>query len=297
MTAAARHAVLLNADDFAMTDGVSRSIEALAYGRRLSATSVMSTMPEWPASALRLRVFRDRIAIGLHLNLTLGAPAGPMPKLAPDGAFPTLNQLMRYALLGWLSPLEIGGEINRQLDLFEKYLGFPPDHVDGHQHVQVLPVIRAALLDIVAQRYRSRPPLVRDPSDSLEQVLWRGPAGAKAAVVKALATGFGQGATRRGLTVNTRFAGFSAFDTAASYQAEITGELDRGAARRAGLAVIMCHPGYADAALAALDPVVERRQQEHDGLMQLDALEDRIWHANRAADGAPVDWVAEGAGA
>jgi chitin disaccharide deacetylase len=290
-------AIILNADDYAMTDGVSRSIEALAYGGRLSATSVMTTMPEWPVSAPRLAVYRDRIAIGLHLNLTLGAPSGPMPKLAPGGAFPSLGALLQSALLGRLDRAEIRAEIVRQLDLFERYLGHAPDHVDGHQHVQVLPVIRGELLDEVARRYSKNPPLVRDPSDAADQLLARGMAGAKALTVKALSSGFGAAARMRKLPVNARFAGFSAFNTAASYQAEIAGELGRGTPRGNGCSVIMCHPGYADAALAALDPIVERRQQEHDGLMQLDALPERIWHAQRAADGAAIDWSAIGASA
>ncbi len=285
---------ILTADDYAMTDGVSRSIEALAYERRLSATSVMTTMPEWPTSAPRLKVFRDRIAVGLHLNLTLGAPAGPMPRLAPDGAFPSLNGLMRASLLGHLSPDEIRGEISRQLDLFERHLGCAPDHVDGHQHVQVLPVIRPALLAELAARYPSRPPLLRDPSDGAGQLLSRGLAGAKALTVKLLASGFSRAARTRQIVTNTRFAGYSAFDTTASYQAEINAELDRAPQEATGLSIVMCHPGYADAALAALDPVVERRQQEHDGLMQLDALPSRIWHAVRAADGAVIDWSEAG---
>jgi chitin disaccharide deacetylase len=289
-------AIILNADDYAMTDGVSRSIEALAYGRRLSATSVMSTMPEWPASAERLGALRDRIAIGLHLNLTLGAPAKPMRTLAPDGAFPALSVVLRRAVLGALDRAEIAGEIERQLDLFEAHLGYPPDHVDGHQHVQVLPVVRTALIEALARRYTTLPPLVRDPSDAADQLIARGLAGAKAVTVKALAMGFANATRQRGFPVNGRFAGFSAFDTKASYQAEIARELDRGRATAAGLSVIMCHPGYADAALAALDPVVERRQQEHDGLMQFDALEEKIWHAERSVEGAPINWAAVGEG-
>lgn len=289
---------ILNADDYAMTDGVSRSIEALAHTRRLSATSVMSTMPEWPEAAHRLRVYRGSLAIGLHLNLTLGAPLGPMPQLAPGGMFPSLHGLMLQALPGRLDASEVRAEIGRQLDTFERHLGFPPDHVDGHQHVQVLPGIRGALLDALAGRYPLRRPLVRDPSDAIDQLAARGLAGAKALTVKALSAGFARAANARGLPTNARFAGFSAFDTASSYAAEVAAELDRGDGRGHGCAIVMCHPGYADAALAALDPVVERRQQEHDGLMQLAALPERIWHAKRAMDGAAIDWRgAMGAGA
>ncbi len=295
MTSPGAPSIVLNADDYAMTDGVSRSIEALAYARRLSGTSVLVTMPEWPQSAQRLASLRDRIAIGLHLNLTLGAPLQPMPSLAPSGAYPALGGLMTRALLGRLDAAEIATDIARQLDLFERHLGFPPDHVDGHQHVQVLPVVRGALLDELTRRYRSCPPLVRDPSDAAGQLLARGVAGAKAMTVKALAAGFAPAVRARGLPINRRFAGFSAFDTTASYQAEIAGELRRGVGRESGVTIVMCHPGYADAALAALDPVVERRQQEHDGLMQLDHLPDLIWHPARAADGAAVDWRPLGA--
>jgi hypothetical protein len=52
----------------------------------------------------------------------------------------------------------------------------------------------------------------------------------------------------------------------------------------------MCHPGHADAALAAVDPVVERRRMEYDALMRDGALAERIWHPARSSDGPPVDW-------
>ncbi len=282
---------ILTADDYAMTDGVARSIEALAVERRLSATSVMTTMPEWPVAAQRLRGYRDRLAVGLHLNLTLAAPAGPMPRLAPDGAFPSLQSLMRAALLGHLSPDEIRQEIARQLDLFEEHFGHAPDHVDGHQHVQVLPVVRQALLAELAARYAPRPLLVRNPADAAGQLLARGFAGGKALTVKLLGMGFGRAVQARGLFVSTRFAGYSAFDTSASYEAEISGEIERQDLDACGLSIVMCHPGYADLALAAIDPVVVRRQQEHDALMRLQKLPERIWHVDRAVDGPTIDWA------
>lgn len=291
---------ILTADDYGMTDGVSRSIEALAFMRRLSATSVMSTMPEWPAAALRLRHFRDRLSIGLHLNLTLGAPSVAMPHLTTAGAMPSLANLLRMSLLGRLDASEITDEIRHQLDAFERHLGFPPDHIDGHQHVQVLPVVRSALLDELVKRYPTARPLVRDPSDAADHLWSRGLAGAKVLTVRALSAGFARAARAHSVPVNDRFAGYSSFDTAISYRNEITSELDRTARDRRGIAVIMCHPAYPDAALAALDPVVERRQQEHDTLMQLEDLPDRIWHAARAPDGAMIDWhvvsAANGAG-
>ena len=50
----AQRMIILCADDYAMTEGVSRAIGELAAAQRLSATSVMVTSPHWPATAPRL---------------------------------------------------------------------------------------------------------------------------------------------------------------------------------------------------------------------------------------------------
>ena len=82
--------IILCADDYAMTEGVSRAIGELAAARRLSATSVHGRpRAHWPAMApAAAACTAAHLAIGLHLNLTLGAPLGPMPRLAPGGELP-----------------------------------------------------------------------------------------------------------------------------------------------------------------------------------------------------------------
>src|SRR5688500_29751 len=75
--------IILCADDYGLTEGVSRAIGELAAAKRLSATSVLVTSPHWPASAPRLCAHRGRLSVGLHLDLTLAGPLGPMPRLAP----------------------------------------------------------------------------------------------------------------------------------------------------------------------------------------------------------------------
>ena len=44
--------------------------------------------------AQALKPLIGRIGIGLHLNLTVGAPIGPMPIVAPAGHFPALRELL-----------------------------------------------------------------------------------------------------------------------------------------------------------------------------------------------------------
>jgi chitin disaccharide deacetylase len=283
---------ILTADDYAMTAGISRSIEALAQAKKISATSVMTTMRHWPTDAPRLRELRGQIAVGLHLNLTLGAPAGAAPSLAPSGRFYDLQPLLKQALTFKLDATEVRAEICRQLDLFEQALGCAPDHVDGHQHVQVLPVIRGALLDELARRYRRHPPLLRDPCESFASIASKSTARAKALTLRALSAGFRAAASRRGLPVNGAFAGFSAFDMARPFRDEIIAALDRRQ-QAAPLKIVMCHPGFPDAELAELDPVVARRQQEHDTLAALSAPDAVIWHPTASSVQRPVpDWAA-----
>jgi len=289
VTGERRHRYLC-ADDYAMTAGVSRGIEQLAQLRKISATSAMVTTAHWAADAARIRELRGHIAIGLHLNLTLGAPLNSSrPTLAPSGSFLELQPLIKAALTRKIAHGDALDEVRRQLDVFETALGFPPDHIDGHQHVHVLPVIRRALLDEVAGRYRERPPLLRDPGEGLVSIATTSPARGKALVVKALASGFAAAARRRGLTVNTSFAGFSGFDTSRPFESEIVAALDRRSDASA-FKIVMCHPGFADDELGRIDPVVQRREQELDALKRLSPPEAVLWHPYSADGGiARVD--------
>ena len=279
--------LILCADDFALTQGVSRAIGELAAARRLSATSAMVTTPHWQGMAQRLAVHRGHLAVGLHLNLTLGAPAGAMPKLAPRGTFPGRNALMLRAMPNLLDAREVRDEIERQLDAFEKGVGFPPDHIDGHEHVHVLPGIRSALLETVARRYGTVKPLVRDPSDRWQAIAAREASRGKAMAVTALALGLAGQARRLQIPTNDGFSGFSRFDEAVPYADELAAALIEPGPRH----IVMCHPGHPDAELAALDPVVQRRRMEYEALMRDATLPDRIWRPVRAADSPPVDWA------
>ena len=108
--------------------------------------------PRWPALGRDLARGEFDADIGLHFNLTLGAPLGTMPKFAPKGAFPSVSEVIRLSARGKLPMDEIREELDRQLDRFQAVMLRPPDFVDGHQHVQALPAIRGALLDALEQR-------------------------------------------------------------------------------------------------------------------------------------------------
>jgi hypothetical protein len=275
-----RPLVLLTADDYAMTQGVSRAIEDLAARGLLSGTGAMVKGRHWPTHARRLAGLRDRVAVGLHLDLTLGVPLGPMPRLAPDGRLPQIGALTRAALLRRVDPGEIAAETARQLAAFETHLGFAPDIIDGHQHVHALPVVRDGVLAAVAERRYAPAPLIRAPTGS---------GGAKAALLGWLSAGFADAARAMGLMVNDSFGGVTAFAPQDAAR-DLVASLQAGPGR---LHIAMCHPGFPDAELAAIDPVTVRRRAEYDALCALDGLADRIWHPRRVVGGATVDWSLE----
>jgi chitin disaccharide deacetylase len=256
---------VLCADDFGLTEGVSRGILELARQGRISATSAMTNCEPWPDLAPALAALGDRIGVGLHLNLTTGAPLGSMPVLAPAGRLPPLTQLLRGAVLGRIPQGEVRAEIERQLDAFERCFGVAPAFVDGHQHTHVLPVVRRALLSALAERRLAGRLWLRDPSDAPGSILRRGLSWRKALIVRALAAGFRRDARAAGFATNEGFAGFSPLDGTPPAL------VFRSAFRALGpRPVVMCHPGYADEALRVLDPAVESRPAEMAYLVSAD---------------------------
>src|SRR6202023_2107436 len=173
-TAEAYFTFFLCSYNYTLSPGISRGIlEALGAGR-LSATSVMTTRPFWPKGAHELRQFNAKADIGLHLNLTLGSPLGDMPAFAASGRLPGISNVLKAARKNELPDAEIGQEISRQLDGFCEHFGAAPAFVDGHQHVQVLPQIRAALFACLEEKGLSRKVWLRDSSDRRGRILWRG---------------------------------------------------------------------------------------------------------------------------
>lgn len=277
--------ILLCADDYAMTEGVSRGIEELAAAGRLSATSAMVTTRHWAGDAARVHALKDKIAVGLHFNLTLGAPLGPIPHLAPDGRLPLVGDLVKRAIIGDVDAAEIETETLCQLDAFETAFGSPPDFVDGHQHVHALPRIRTAFLTALKRRYAGRPLLIRDPSAGLAASARIGVAMPKAILLSALSAGFARAVRAAGFLSNDRFAGVSAFEIGMAER-----EFNRFANVTGRFPIVMCHPGFADAELASLDPLTARREEELAVLRDRTPFGDRLWRPARKGDGT-IDWM------
>ena len=248
----------LCADDYALSAGVSIGIlEALSVGR-LTSTSVMTNRPLWPRAAPDLARLAPHAEVGLHLNLTLGAPLSPMPVFAPYKRFPDLNRVLRQARGGRLPEAEIRAEIAAQIDAFEDCFGRPPDYIDGHQHVHVLHGVRQQLFDELAERGLAGRAWLRNSSDRLPRIYRRQSETTKALALAFFARGFAGQARARGFDCNDGFAGFSRFDPRRDYAIDFASYLVAPGPRH----LVMCHPGHVDDELIAADPVTTTRENE-----------------------------------
>lgn len=270
--------LIVCADDYAFTPGVSRSIRELLAARRISATSVMAASEHWPAEAPALKDAAGAADIGLHLTLTDQTPLGPMPTFAPNGRFPPMASVFRAGLVRRLPIPEIRDEIERQLDAFVHHFGRPPAHIDGHHHVHQLPGVRDIVIELAARAGPGRT-WVRCGRERASLIRQRGIANAKALIIGALGPGIARRAERTGVPVNRGFSG--AYDFAGERRdcAELFARFIRGAGDRA---LVMCHPGYSDDELAARDIMTIARDREHRFLMS-DA-----WPAMIAAEGLVI---------
>lgn len=138
--------LILCADDFAANEAASLGIAALANAGRVSATSAMVLSPRWATDAALLQAVRKKIDVGLHLDWTSG-----FAHSAGHGM--SLGRAMLRSMLGGFDQKAARAVIDHQLDAFEAVWKSPPDHIDGHQHVQQFAGIRQALTAAVVQRY------------------------------------------------------------------------------------------------------------------------------------------------
>ncbi|WP_407177043.1 ChbG/HpnK family deacetylase [Bradyrhizobium sp. STM 3562] len=261
MSAAAPLArIWLCADDYGISPGVNRGIRDLIERGRLNATSVMVVGPaigreEVHALESATRA-SPRCAIGLHATLT--APFRPLSmhfRPLDGGLFPPFAKLFRLGLLRRLDPEIVNAELKLQLSAFREMFGRAPDFVDGHQHVQLFPVVRDAFLGAVKELA---------PTAWVRQAGRPGPLAGrlnapKALFLDTLSAQFRTRAAHAGIAVNPAFAGAYDFSRMPDF-GRLMREFLEGLPDQA---VVMCHPGFVDDVLASLDPFTDQREREH----------------------------------
>ena len=163
--------------------------------------------------------------------------------------------MLARGLLRALDGAAAAAEAERQIEAFQRAFGRPPDFIDGHQHVHLLPQVGDALLAVMKERTpaawgrqcgRTAPPLKR-----------RGHA--KAHLLDVLSRRMRRRSALMGIATNPGFAGAYDFRRPTTYDTVFASFLD-------GLpegGVVMCHPGFVDAELQRLDHLTAMREREY----------------------------------
>lgn len=141
--------LIVNADDCNLTEGVTRGILECHENGIVSSTSWMVNLP--CDTLLSSKVLRSGIGMGLHLNVTAGAPVSKadfIPSLLDEK-----NAFRRPASYCERLPVlkEVMFEYFDQIALFKKIFGRMPTHLDTHHQLHDQPLFMKALGETARQ--------------------------------------------------------------------------------------------------------------------------------------------------
>jgi chitin disaccharide deacetylase len=210
--------LIVTADDFNLSEGVSRGILDAHQHGIVTETSVMVNLGDLPHAATMLAAVPE-LGVGLHLNITRGHPVAPPSAVAEllgaDGQFLGSPQVLPVQMRQATVQLEF----QAQVDAFMRTFGRPPQHFDTHHHVHQHPVVLDALLDLAAA--------LRLPVRSIDPPM-------RASM------------TARGLGSPAHFLG----DAGEEPYWTVTRLLSIIPTLSPGVTELMCHPGYFDNTIA-----------------------------------------------
>lgn len=260
--------LILNADDFALTPGVNKSIVELHQAGALTSATLMATADGFSA-ATTAAIDLPQLGVGCHVVLVDGKPTSAYANIRAlslaSGEFrPTLGVFVLDLMRGRIPEEEIEVEAVAQIRRLQA-AGVKVTHLDTHKHthmfVRVLrPLLRAALVcGVSAIRNPFEPDwaLSATPDAPLLR-RWQ---------VKLLRR-------QREFLSLVRDAGLTTTDGAIGVLA--TGTLNAETLRRLLAAMpdgtweLVCHPGYVDAALDGVRTRLrESRATEHEAILEV----------------------------
>jgi predicted glycoside hydrolase/deacetylase ChbG (UPF0249 family) len=128
--------LIVNADDYGHTSGISSGIRQAHLNGIVTSTTTMMNRP-YVAEALSIAQKEcPRLGLGLHLVLTSGTPLLPPEQIRSlvdeEGRF--CKQPVFFARMEALSIEEVEKEWRAQIQAFVSASGRKPDHLDSHHH-------------------------------------------------------------------------------------------------------------------------------------------------------------------
>jgi predicted glycoside hydrolase/deacetylase ChbG (UPF0249 family) len=164
--------LIVHADDFGLSEAVNRGIVAAHERGILTSASLMATGSAFE-QAVALAKATPTLDLGVHLTLTEERPLvqgpGSESLVGSDGRFhPHLVQFAARHARGKISLSAVEAELDAQVQkVFAA--GLAVTHLDGHQHVHVLPGI-ARVVAALGERYGVA---VRYPAERVRSYMLR----------------------------------------------------------------------------------------------------------------------------
>ncbi|MEW6155485.1 MAG: ChbG/HpnK family deacetylase [Actinomycetota bacterium] len=262
--------LIVNADDFGLTLGISEGILRAHEQGIVTSTSVLAIGPAYPKVTDRL-ADHPELGIGVHL-----AAVGEDPPLLSRSEVPSLfdrhgrlpetwSRFLARTVAGRVDPDDVRREFHAQLEAVAE-LGLPITHLDAHQHLHLWPPVRRVVLDLAREH---AVPAVRVPR-----------------LAKASLVGVGVSVLGRRLAAEAGRAGIA--HPADAIGIEVAGQLDharlasalaRLASRGAPSAELTVHPGEPD------DPDRARYRWGYGWHRELEALTSDAARASVTAHG------------
>jgi predicted glycoside hydrolase/deacetylase ChbG (UPF0249 family) len=225
--------LVVNADDYGLTDGVSQGILRAHREGIVTSTSVLALAPGFSTSGKWLAE-EEGLGVGVHLALV-----GEDPPLLSAGEVPTLVDRRGRLATNWraflaragarrIDPADVARELRAQLEAV-RGLGLTITHLDSHQHLHLWPLVRDVVLDLaVAEGIRA----VRVP---------RSTTAFPGTGVNVLARELARRAADRGLAFPQQAAGVD--EAGRMDGGRIAAALDRLARSGAATVELSAHPG------------------------------------------------------
>lgn len=258
--------LIINADDFGFSPGVTDGILQCHRAGVLTSTTLMTTMPDRDR-ALELALATPTLGVGIHLCLTQGQALTPCRRIRNrDGSFPRSLPQLAWRLLRPAAQREAVEEWAAQVD-YAIRRGLTPTHLDSHKHIHHLPALHAAVME-VAGRFG-----VRCLRCARELPLLRG------SVPYAVLAGFARRLAQKLPAAHLRTTDwFFGLATTGRTTLEVWQQLL--AALPAGVGEVMVHPGYIHGIGPSETRLLQARLDEQAAL-----LDPRL---RSALDGAQV---------
>lgn len=147
--------LIVNADDFGLTEGVNRAIAESHQRGIVSSATLMANSQAFADAVHTAKSFgaNDRLSVGCHVVLLDGEPVSPAEKVPSlletgNGAArfrESLNDFVIASFLHKLNPEEVEAEASAQIARMQA-AGMEPSHFDTHKHAHMFPAVLRPLL-------------------------------------------------------------------------------------------------------------------------------------------------------